>query len=208
MYGRLPCKLRSHLLHDMQPVGASFIMDSIHTTKRILQVGNEIKVHANEQGEVTIVCSQCGNYKVLDVNAYRAAGHSSRVAVTCNKCGNKFTAFVNFRRFYRKETRLPGVITAVDLSDIRTAADATQVTGITVENISRSGIGFTINGHFPVSPGDILYVKFTLDDGRKSVINKKILIRRVIDAYIAAEFMTREDERDTDLALYLKPGNV
>jgi transposase-like protein len=171
-------------------------------------MADEIKVHANEQGNVTIVCSQCGNYKVPDVHSYRAAGHSSRVAVKCNKCGNKFTAFVNFRRFYRKETRLPGVITAVDLSDIRTAADATQVTGITVENISRSGVGFTINGPFPVSQGDTLYVKFTLDDGRKSVVNKKIVIRRIIDTYIAAEFITRKDEKDTDLALYLKPGNV
>jgi hypothetical protein len=78
-----------------------------------------------------------------------------------------------------------------------------------VENLSMSGIGFRTRVQHPVRVGDILHVRFVLDNRVRTEIAKdivvKIVIRQVADAFLGAEFcdMTADYK---DLAWYLHPS--
>jgi len=54
-----------------------------------------------------------------------------------------------------------------------------------------------------LSIGDVLNIRFLLDNKKKSMISKKVVVRRITNNYIAAEFTGYVDENDKDLAFYL-----
>lgn len=80
--------------------------------ERVMERDIDKTVHVNSDGEVSLLCNECGNFLMVDSSPYKLAPY--KLDVTCNKCGHTFTRSLNFRNFYRKETNLFGICAIVD----------------------------------------------------------------------------------------------
>jgi c-di-GMP-binding flagellar brake protein YcgR len=155
---------------------------------------NEIKkVYVNEKNRITIICPECGNVKVADAEQYTFEMGDRNIDITCDKCEAHFTVFIDFRRYYRKKVQLQGIIYNLDEKFCK----------ITIENISRSGVGFTIEGVFSVELDEQIDVQFTLDDNDKTFIRKRAVVRYIADNVIGAEFIELQ-KFGKELGFYLK----
>ena len=154
----------------------------------------EKKLYINEENKAYAICPQCGKVKTIDVLRYEGTDRQFRVGIECI-CGCSYTVFIERRKYYRKETDLSGVCANFDSMDIRE---------INVKNLSRTGVGFTVNSPIPMSPGDILNVRFVLDGKKRVVINEEVVIRRINENYIGAGFC-KIRELYPDLGYYLMP---
>jgi uncharacterized Zn finger protein len=170
-----------------------------------MKLNSHAKVHVNDQNQITILCNQCGNFKTIDADFYKLINEPLTIKITCNKCGHNFTIFINFRKTYRKVTNLSGICSPISRSDPRSTIDYMKVSKITVKNISRTGMGFTLKSPIHIELGDTLEVKIRLDNKKRTKITKQVIVRRISNNYIGAEFTTPVDERYKDLAFYLMP---
>lgn len=160
------------------------------------------QLYPDKDGNVTLLCHECGHIHRIDTAPYKAPGKSSRLSITCNKCGNALEASISFRKHYRKETNLRGTCTTRSAQPDRTISG--DFSGIVVTNVSLSGIGFIVKSPIHAKEGDILDVKFKLDDPKQTVISKKVIVRRIIDNLFAAEFTPPMDSTGSPLAFYLR----
>ena len=151
------------------------------------------KVYVNEKNKVTIICPQCGNVKVEDAGQYRIEEGNRNINISCSKCESDFTVFIDFRRYYRKKVTLQGVVYNFDEKFCK----------IIVENISRNGVGFTLEDVFTLDLDEQIDVQFTLDDMNKTFIRKRAVVRYIRDNFIGAEFIELQ-KFGKELGLYLK----
>lgn len=154
------------------------------------------KIYVNEKNKVTIICPQCGNVKIEDAVKYMINNENRNIDITCAKCGANFAVFVDFRRYYRKEVMLQGMAYNLDGKFCK----------ITIENISRNGVGFTLEGLFPVNLDEKIDIQFTLDDKERTLIRKRATVRYIGDNVIGAEFIELQ-KFGKELGFYLKNTN-
>jgi hypothetical protein len=126
-------------------------------------------------------------------------GSRKPLAVQCH-CGWLFHAILETRKYYRKYVRLTGLY----------MREGSQNYGpMAVENVSMSGIGCRTRVQQPLHVGDILSVRFVLDNRARTEIAKdvvvKIVVRQVADAFFGAEFCDMTTYYK-ELAWYLRPG--
>lgn len=157
------------------------------------------KVYVNPDDLTAVLkCPQCGIARTRYVGKFR--GPRRRVKVKCS-CQFVFRILLEFRRTFRKGSELQGYYTKLPATG---AWDEMLLT-----NLSISGTGFVTLTQHSLSKGDEIKVKFTLDDGRSSKIEKKALVRWVNDRDIGCEFMASvgyDATYDTALNFYLIPG--
>ena len=151
------------------------------------------KVRLNPDNMGVIKCPHCGTTRT--VNAAKLNNPRGLLKARC-KCGAAFQVLFEVRKAYRKETRLHGKY-------VKHAGDEEQGK-IIVRNISLSGIGFTTLTKHNLKQGDKLKLKFTLDDKRRSEIEKDGIVKVVNDKSIGCQFMDF-DQRDEALGFYLMP---
>jgi len=156
-------------------------------------MSNIKKVYVNDKNRVTIICPQCGNVKIADAEQYTVEEGNRNIDITCDKCEAPFTVFIDFRRYYRKRVKLQGIIYNLDEKFCK----------ITVENLSRSGVGFTLEDKFTVELDEQIDVQFTLDDKDKAFIRKRAVVRYIRDNFIGAEFIELQ-KFGKELGFYLK----
>ena len=119
--------------------------------------------------------------------------------------GYDFDASMNMRKHARKETRLPGICSPSDLAEFESDNLKGRAAEMIVDNISRSGMAFTLSTPFKTAVGDLLNARFALDTKNRTVVDKKVIVRRVESGIIAGEFRPHIGTRDTALAVYLLP---
>ncbi len=162
----------------------------------------QVIIHSGKKDRAFMHCPQCGASKRISTASYRLINQAAGIELTCPECGHKYKALINFRKFYRKKTDLRGIYAvATAKSDERFDFDTTSV--VTIGNISRTGIGFTMKNSINVEIGDVLKVRFILDDKKKSIVEKKAIVKRIDKNFIGAEFARAIDFRDKALAFYL-----
>jgi hypothetical protein len=122
-----------------------------------------------------------------------------------NAYGYDFDASMNMRKHARKEIRLHGICSHGDPLEFDNDTIKGRAADMIVNNISRSGIAFTLSVPFDTLVGDILNVRFTLDTKNRTVVNKKVIVQRVVNDIVAAEFKPHISGRDKALAVYLLP---
>jgi c-di-GMP-binding flagellar brake protein YcgR len=154
------------------------------------------KVYVNEKSRVTIICPQCGNVKVDDAAQYRIEEGDRNIDISCTKCEANFTVFIDFRRYYRKKVTLKGVVYNHDEKFCK----------IVVENISRNGVGFTLEDVFTLELDEPVDIQFSLDDEESTFIRKRATVRVIGDNFIGAEF-TELQKFAKELGFYLKHTN-
>lgn len=141
----------------------------------------------------------CGKTRTLDMSQFQK--RITEVKVTCT-CGQTFTSEFDYRKRYRKAVNLYGSVT---LSNKR-------ICDIHIHDLSISGVGFEIIGKenmlhvgddIVCKLGDYITIKFRLDDVHKSQVDRTVVVRRIIDNQIGAEFC--DNITDKKLGFYLLP---
>jgi PilZ domain len=157
-------------------------------------------IYANLSETVTLVCEQCRRRKALDAAVVKDLPQPLKVRCPC---GATFGVNIIIRQFYRKKTRLLGTYVKHDPQTNKILEQGRM----TVEDISRTGLGFrTVCGH-TILVNDVLSVTFALDDKQKTDIRKSVRVRRSDDRFIGAEFVDHDTYTETNriLGFYLMP---
>jgi hypothetical protein len=118
------------------------------------------------------------------------------VNATCRRCAHKFKVSFNFRKYYRKETYLHGL-----LFDSFDSID--PVGDVIITDISLTGVGFECD-KCSFNVGSVLILRCILDDDQRSRIEKKISIESIRGKKVGALFL---DEKGFDkiLGKYILP---
>jgi hypothetical protein len=153
------------------------------------------KVFIASNNTATFVCPNCENTTTVDVSKYAKIEKKVTVKVRC-RCGHRFSVELEKRKKYRKKTDLPGSYTYV-------APDGTRDKGIMiVQDISSTGMKLRLNVARQFKAGDRLRVEFTLDDKRRTPIEKKVIVQNVNQNYVGVAFSPNEPD-DPALGFYL-----
>ncbi len=154
----------------------------------------EIKAFVTGNNTATVICPACNTSKTISAEPYR--GKKSAIKARCG-CGEIFLLRLDFRDHYRKETNLPGTYSI-------TTPDKAGGGVIHIHNISREGIGFTVNGRHHLEQGLEIILEFQLDDKKQTQLRKEAIVRLVEDNYIGCEFISTAAEEKA-LGFYLQP---
>lgn len=145
----------------------------------MIEGGTDIqKAYVNQDGTAVLKCPACEAVKSAKVDTLKNGPH--QVKVRCN-CRNVFSVRLEFRKNYRKETKLAG--------DYKSLAGGKNYGKLTVVNLSKGGVGAQVVGFNPCRTGDELQVSFNLDDRHHSLIDKRVVVRLVKENYIGCEFL-------------------
>ena len=149
------------------------------------------KVYVNKEGVGVLKCPYCDLVKTTTVEKFKGSRHVLRVKCACLKT---FIVELEFRKAYRKEIKLGGEFTLL--------TDRHTIGRMTVVNISKTGVGFQVLAGGYLKEGDVLQIKFNLDDKHNSMIEKKVVVRLIKDKYIGCEFV-EQNTQDKALGFYL-----
>ena len=151
-----------------------------------------VSAHADSKGMALITCPFCNITKNISVSQFKDKKH--KIVTKC-KCGERFGIQLNFRASYRKEVDLNGMFMV-------TSPRSSHWCEMEVSDLSRTGIGFRNKETVVVNKGDTLKIKFNLDNPKKTLIEKHVTVKIVIDQYLGCEFQDLALE-EKELGFYL-----
>lgn len=143
--------------------------------------------------EATIVCPNCMGAKIIAVRQFRHRLHMLKVKC---RCGHAFKVQLEFRRHYRKPTKLTGTY------DTLPPASGSGIAKIV--NLSLSGACFELRGMHDLQVGQKGTLVFTLDNKKETQLTKTIFIRTVNGNRIGSEFVD-DHAFQKELGFYLLP---
>jgi hypothetical protein len=158
------------------------MIDSTETTKSFV----------NEDASATITCPVCNASKIISVDRFKHRQHIHKVKCTC---GHVFTLHLEFRKYFRKPTELPGTFT-------QSSHQGDLGHQITIRNLSINGVCFETKGIHDIQVGQLGRLVFTLDNRKQTVLNKTIRIINVKKNIIGAELI-HDRAYDKELGFYL-----
>lgn len=156
---------------------------------------SDVEVFVHNKMVVSFACPQCKLEKEVAVERIKDVYHWN-VNATCRRCSYKFKVSFNFRKYYRKETYIHGLLYD-SLESLAPFGD------VIITDISLTGIGFEYNKcNFNI--GSMFILRFILDDDERSRMDKKISIESIRGSKVGALF---QDESGFDKALgkYILP---
>ncbi len=158
----------------------------------------KIYVDDNEKG--TIICEKCGKTRVVNLSDFKNIGKPLKVKCSC---GHFFFVRIEVRKFYRKSTHLSGEYIKIS----HEATKGLEKGAMTVEDLSRTGLGFSTKIPHNIRVEDMLRVRFILDDAQHSEVNKSAIVKWVTNYFVGAEFVDFDtfNEANRTLGFYLMP---
>ncbi len=156
-----------------------------------------LKVFVSRENSATIRCPSCGATKSFSVERFKGKSHSIKLRCGCERL---FKVDLDFRRAYRKKTSLSGYYAVLIVDGDEKGRQLRML----VDNLSSTGMGMTTSGVHGLKVDDVLMVEFVLDDPKQTIINKKVVVRRVLDSRIGCEFQG-PSPTDKELGFYLMP---
>lgn len=144
-----------------------------------------------------IECPRCRKTKLTDVSRFKRVGRKVNLKARC-PCGHVFTVALERRRHYRKVSNFPGIFKV-------TTPGKTPVSGtMTVRDLSLLGVKLKLNVPPAIEKGDKLLVEFHLDDARRSLIKKEVIVRSIAESVVGVEFCPdpHAGEADRQLGFY------
>ena len=152
------------------------------------------KAFVSNNNRVTFSCPQCKNTRTVDVTKYKALEKAVKIKVHCT-CGNDYPVMLERRKQFRKAVSLPGTFTRI--YNERRAGKGTMV----VKDVSRNGLLIRVNDSAHINVGDILEVDFKLDDSKRSLIQKEVVIRKISGYDLGTEFLSIDPGNASDKAI-------
>jgi len=146
------------------------------------------KVFVTSKNVVTFTCPKCFKSKAADVSKY--IGHTTEVKIKAKcSCGNTFRVILDRRKFYRKLVSLPGIY----------ICEKEEIRGpMTVIDISIGGLKFKVNVKPIFSINDKLLVEFNLDNKSRAPIRDWVIVRKIADLQVGAEFISDDPDRSAE----------
>ena len=138
------------------------------------------KVYVDDTNQATIICPKCGFEKNVDVTDFKDT--KKKLKAKC-KCGETHRFTIEFRKKYRKDVRLPGEYIIQEKG---------EKGEIIIRALSLTGIRFESMRPHQISAGDMLEMKFILDNPMKSEISKLAKVIWVKDRVVGANFSETE----------------
>ncbi|MGV1100909.1 hypothetical protein ACUUL3_16045 [Thiovibrio sp. JS02] len=160
------------------------------------------RVFVRPDKRARVRCYECGLVK--EVTLANIADLKPVMQVKC-VCSAVFPVKFESRKFYRKGTSLEGTYRKrFDGDEGGYLGSGKKKTNCRIENVSMLGAGFTVFGRHLLQPEDQVCLGFTLDDPRKTRIEKNCVVRVVDGNYIGVEF---DEPANVDKAFgfYLMP---
>ena len=142
----------------------------------------KVKTYIRDDNHVTIVCPSCSKPESVLVESFPEK--ANKVKVRC-PCGEIFSVEIDYRRFYRKPTNIPGTYTFIK-PPMKRIRDALIV------NISKGGIGFKAAGDHVLKKGNVLRISFELNDKKNTFLQKEVTVQSVEGDYIGCRFSDPE----------------
>ena len=152
-----------------------------------------VKAFVREDDTVTIVCPACKTPKNASVASFKNKTHYLKVRC---RCENVFRVHLDFRRFYRKPTDIPGRYKTLNPRAHGSGA-------IHIVNISQGGLGFTVSGINTIEEGHRLEVSFELDDKKMTSLQKEVVVQSVSEDFVGCRFSASQ-AYEKELGFYLK----
>jgi hypothetical protein len=151
------------------------------------------KIYMHPDGTVTFICPKCNSARRESAEQYKYHKGSLRIECTCT---NIYEVQLEFRKFYRKETRLDGLYFRSSHPD--------DWGKMVVRNLSVEGCGFETMKKNNLVAGEEIKVEFTLDDHRNSMIRQKAVVLVSEGNFVGCRFSRPPNLVDPDLAFYLR----
>lgn len=156
---------------------------------------SDVEVFVHKKLVVSFACPQCNLEKSIEVEKIKDVSHW-KVNATCRRCAHKFRVSFNFRKYYRKETSLRGLV----FSSFETHDPIAEVRVI---DVSLTGVGLESGGWIP-RVGDVVVIRFLLDDDDNSEVEKRISIQSIRGNKIGGTFVDTKGF-DRTLGKYILP---
>jgi hypothetical protein len=138
------------------------------------------KVYVDENNRALIVCPKCGFERNVDATSLKTT--TNIVTVKC-KCRDTFQFTLEYRKHHRKEVMLSGEYIA---------QKSRERGEVIIRELSLTGIRFESMRPHQISAGDMLEMKFILDNPMKSEISKLAKVIWVKDRVVGANFSETE----------------
>ena len=152
-----------------------------------------IKVFINEDNMATFVCPKCKALKTANVAKYKELKSEVKLKIKC-LCGNTYSATLERRIQYRKQTELPGEF-------IYNLGGKAKKGTLVVKDISRDGLRVKVNVMPKFEVGTQFAVEFQLDDKGKTLVSKDVIAKWISGHFIGAEFCSVDPSDPVDKAI-------
>ncbi len=156
-----------------------------------------LKIFVRKDNQAMVRCPFCAATKDFSVASFRGKSHSIKLRCACKRI---FQVDLDFRRAYRKNTKLAGFYATLSVE----SASGIRQMQMYVDDLSLVGIGMTTVGPHGLRVGALLRVEFVLNDPKGTIIIKKATVKRLVGSRVGCEFLeTREQDRE--LGFFLMP---
>ena len=152
------------------------------------------KSYVSENDEAVIACGGCGKTKNISVGNFKGKKHKLKVNCTC---GNSFELLLEFRKYFRKDTSLHGNFNP-------DTANEQNIGKAAVVDLSLTGVCFKVRAHHGIEPGDTGELVFTLDNRKRTVLYRKVIVKNVNGLRIGCEFLP-DNAPSKELGFFMLP---
>lgn len=154
-------------------------------------------VFPRDDGLVLLTCPRCGFQESVSVDQFNRLGNA--ISITCS-CDKHFSAVLEKRRSFRKATNLDGFFTLK--GDLGTDGAEGSIWGpMVVKDLSKAGLRFSSQRADLVHRGDLLMVRFNLDNTNQSLIHKPARVVSITNNEVGCRF-EGADSYDITLGFY------
>ncbi len=162
------------------------------------------KVYVAEDKTAVFVCPECGKKRTMNLSSYKNLDKSSKVTCKC-ACGHSYPVILEKRRFFRKKTDLAATYTYVVSNLSENYCEEVGKGMLKIKDISRTGLQLELNKPLGLKKGDKFSLEFTLDDQKRTLIKKEVVIRKIDANLMGVEFLSSDpgDPGDKALGFYL-----
>lgn len=155
------------------------------------------RVFVREDGLVLLTCPYCGLQESVTTARFETLGNAVTVQCACRK---RFAAVLEKRRSVRKAVQLDGYFTIAGEHGPEDAKG--NIWGpMVVKSLSKSGLRFYSSRVNLIHPGDLLMVRFNLNNSNKALIHKKAQVVSIQKNEVGCRF-EGADEYDITLGFY------
>lgn len=152
---------------------------------------SERKIFLTDENTTVFTCPKCEYSTTKDVSKYKELDKAVKVKCTC-RCGHVYSVLLERREYFRKKVDLPGI--CIFGADKRKRP-------MTVRDMSRTGLKLEVEDTSGMKVGDKILAEFNLDDKKKSLIRKMLVIRTISGQFLGTKFCSIEPGSPFDSAI-------
>lgn len=163
-------------------------------------------IYVNSENKATISCPGCGRSKVIDASKFMQIDGPVKIKYKfkCDYCARKLKksqdkkhtntsehtriVILERRKSYRKKVDLPGIL--IDQCGKKEM--------IVVNDLSRTGLKFSLKSPWPLHIDDKITIQFNLDNSSKTLVKKETFVKKIDRGTISAEFSSIRSFSETD----------